>query len=357
MLHPMTAPIRVGILHDMADSAEEEAALGGAREMIMRLAIDDLRDRGRLDRDVEFVHAAGLGLPAGTAFAIEQAFAELVEQGVVMIVGPAIGDNALVATPLADQARIPTINWAGTERARSEFMFHLQVGSHEDESVLLARHVATLGAQRVGVVLDRSPIGRRYAAFFEAECEALGLELATRVSIAPLAEDATKEVASVRASGADALVYLGLGLVGTAVARARTDAGWDAPAVMNTAGLRGHDPEYARAIDGWVYLDMIADDNQVLTAVRTRLGADAPPGMFAAVGYDLGQLIAEGLARAPELTAEGVRDGLELVKQVPAAEGRAGTTLGFGHWDRGALHGPYLVLRQWRDASSIEVRA
>ena len=44
----------------------------------------------------------------------------------------------LVATPLADRARIPTINWAGTERARSEFMFHLQVGSHEDEPVLLA---------------------------------------------------------------------------------------------------------------------------------------------------------------------------------------------------------------------------
>ena len=152
-------------------------------------------------------------------------------------------------------------------------------------------------------------------------------------------------------------MYLGLGLVGTAVARARTDAGWDAPAVMNTAGLRGHDPEYARAIDGWVYLDMIADDNQVLAAVNARSAPDAPPGMFAAVGYDLGQLIAEGLARAPELTAEGVRDGLELVKQVPAAEGRAGTTLGFGHWDRGALHGPYLVLRQWRDASSIEVRA
>ena len=89
--------------------------------------------------------------------------------------------------------------------------------------------------------------------------------------------------------------------------------------------------------------------------VRDRLGADAPPGLFTAVGYDLGLLVAEGLARAPELTAEGVRDGLELVKQVPSAEGRAGTTLGFGHWDRGALHGPYLVLRQWRDGVSIEV--
>ncbi len=295
----MAAPIRVGILHDMADSAEEEAALGGAREAIMRLAIGDLVERGRLDRDVEFVHAAGLGLPAGTAFAVEQAFAELVAQGVVLVVGPAIGDNALVATPLADHARIPTINWAGTERARSEFMFHLQVGSHEDESVLLARYVASVGAQRVGAVLDRSPIGRRYAAFFEAECEALGLELSTRVSIAPLAEDATKEVASVRASGADALVYLGLGLVATEVARARVDAGWDAPAVMNTAGLRGNDPEFAREIDGWVYLDMVADDNQVLARVRDRLGGDATAGLFVAVGYDLGQLIAEGLARAP----------------------------------------------------------
>ena len=79
------------------------------------------------------------------------------------------------------------------------------------------------------------------------------------------------------------------------------------------------------------------------------------PGLFAAVGYDLGLLVAEGLARAPELTTEGVRDGLELIKQVPSAEGRAGTTLGFGHWDRGALHGPYLVLRQWHDGVSTEV--
>ena len=351
----MTAPIRVGILHDMSESITDDLTLGGGMDAFLRLAIDDLLQRGRLDREVEFVHAAGLGLPAGTAFAIEHAFAELVAQGVLLIVGPAVGDNALVATPLADAARVPAINWAGTERARSEFMFHLQVGSHEDESVLLARHVASLGAQRVGVVLDRSPIGRRYAAFFEAECEALGLELATRVSIAPLADDAMKEVASVRASGADVLVYLGLGLVGTAVGRARTEAGWDVPAAMNTAGLRGYDAEYGREIDGWVYVDMVADDNPVLAVVRDRVGPDAPAGFFTAVGYDLGLLVAEGLARAPELTAEGVRDGLELVKLLPSAEGRTGTTLGFGHWDRGALHGPYLVLRQWRDGTTVEV--
>ena len=353
----MTTPIRVGILHDMAESTADEAAMVGHMDGFLRMPVDDLVHRGRLDREVEWVHAAGLGLPVGTAFAIERAFDELVAQGVLLIVGPAVGDNALVARALADAARVPTINWAGTERARSEFMFHLQVGSHEDESVLLARHVHSLGVQRVGVVFDRSPIGRRYASFFESECETLGVDVSTRVSIAPLATDATEELASVRASGADALVYLGLGLVGTAVARARTAAGWDVPAAMNTAGLRGYDPEYAHEIDGWVYVDMVADDNPVLAGLLARVGMDSVPGLYAAVGYDLGVLVAEGLARAPELTREGVRDGLELVKLVPSAEGRAGTTLGFGHWDRGALHGPYLVLRRWRDRRSSEVGA
>ena len=353
----MAAPIRVGILNDMAETVAEAAEVDAGTMHLMGLAIDDLRARGRLDRDVEFVHAAGMGLPSGTAFAVEQAYAELVAQGVLLIVGPAIGDNALVATPLADAARVPTINWAGTERARSEYMFHLQVGSHEDESVLLARHVRAIGATRVGLVFDRSPIGRRYGAFFEAECDALGLELAARVPIGPLATNATAELAALQATDADVLVYLGLGLVATAVGRARRDAGWGVPALMNTAGLRGYDPEFAREIDGWIYVDMLADDNPVRAALAARVGGDTPLAVTAAVRYDIGLLVAEGLARAPELTNEGVREGLELVKLVPSAEGRAGTTLGFGHWDHGALHGEYLVLRQWLDTTSVEVTA
>src|SRR4051794_37700633 len=207
----MAAPVRVGILHDMSDAVDDEFP-GGSLEARLRPAVEERVASGRLDREVEFVHAAGLGLPEGSAAAVAPAFGALDEQDVLLVVGPAVGDNALVATPLADEARLPTINWAGTERARSEFMFHLQVGSHEDEPVLLARHVAALGA-RVGVVFDRSPIGRRYAAFFESECETLGVDLAARVPIGPLAEDASEEVATVRAAGADALVYLGLGLV------------------------------------------------------------------------------------------------------------------------------------------------
>ena len=70
----------------------------------------------------------------------------------------------------------------------------------------------------------------------------------------------------------------------------------------------------------------------------------------------MGTLIGEGLARATEFTRDGVREGLEFIKWLPAAEGHDGTMLSFGNFDRGALHGRYLVVRQWQKGQSIEIR-
>jgi ABC-type branched-subunit amino acid transport system substrate-binding protein len=321
----------------------------------MRLPIDAAIAAGRIDRPVEFVPEFRQGLPNGTAHAVEAGFAALVDQGVLLIVGPAIGDNAIVATPVADRYRTPAINWSASERARSRYMFHLQVGSHEDESILLARYLAATDARRVGVVYDRTPIGRRHLSFFEDECELTGVRVSARVSIPPLPAEATTEVEAVVDERVDALVYLGLGWAGREVARARTARHPTLPAVMNAAGMRGADPDFAADIDGWVYPDMHSDGNQVLARVRAQLGEDPPRGAALAFGYDMGQLVAEGVARAPELNRDGILEGLERIKRIPAADGYDGTTLGFGKWDRGALKGRYLVLRQWQDGATVEL--
>jgi hypothetical protein len=55
------------------------------------------------------------------------------------------------------------------------------------------------------------------------------------------------------------------------------------------------------------------------------------------------------------LTREGIRDGLERVKQLPASSGMEGTTMGFGHYDHGALKGRYLVLRRWENGKTVQV--
>lgn len=347
----MSAPLRIGILNDMAEGPPAPDDM----EHWLKLVAREYVAAGRLDRDVEFVQVFGLGLPSGTTASVQRAFQTLVEDGVLLIVGPAIGDNALAATPLAERIRVPTINWAGAERARGEYMFHLQVGSHEDESLILARHLSSLGAKRVGIAHDKSPIGRRHLQFFEDEADILGLRIAATVPLTPLAEQAQSEVDELLSTPPDALVYLGLGLSAPAVAVAATARGWDGPCAMNSAGMRGYAPDFGRIVDGWVYIDMHSDHNTTFRAIRQRHNVPFTKSLAAAKGYDLGRLVAEGLARAPELTRDGVKEGLECVKWLDAAEGYEGTLLGFGKHDHGALHGRYLVLRQWRDGQSVEI--
>ncbi len=348
----MTKTTRVGILNDMADGPPGP---GDITEWLQR-EIDALREAGRLDAEIEFVHAYGLGLPAGTAEAVERAYAELADQDVVLIVGPAIGDNALIATPLAERYRIPTINWAGAERARGEYMFHHQVGSHEDESLIMARHMQAIGANRLGVIYDLSPIGTRHLTYLEDEARVIGMEIAASEAIDPLAEDASEQVSAVLDARPDGMVYLGLGLSAPGVARALTSHGWKGPRIMNTAGLRGYAGDFAQICNGWTYVDMHSDSNLTLRRLLAELGLPPQDALNAAKGYDIGRLVAEGLARAKEFTREGLRIGLEQVKWLPAAEGEEGTLLGFGIQDRGALHGRYLVVRQWLGGESVEVR-
>lgn len=347
------ATVRVGVLNDMADLAP---APGDMTDWLER-EVEVLRAAGRITAPVEFVHAYGLGLPSGTAEAIERAYQDLVDQDVVMIVGPAIGDNAVVAAPLAEQRRVPTINWAGAERARGKYMFHLQVGSHEDESLVIARHLATLGARRLGVIHDISPIGTRHLKYLEDEAAILGLEIVAREGISPLNQDSGEAVSVALAAEPDAFVYLGLGVSAPSVAQALTRSAWRGPRIMNTAGLRGYFGDFAQTCEGWTYVDMHSNTNRTLKALCAQLEIPPQRALAAAKGHDLGRLVAEGIARARDHSREGLRLGLEQIKWLPAAEGEEGTLLGFGVQDRGALHGRYLVLRQWRDGESVELTA
>ena len=345
-------PIVVGVVDDVPAGAQAS----GLPERAMRLPIETAQRLGRIDRPVEFVREPAAGLPFGTAHAVEAAYRRLVDRGVVMVVGPAIGDNALVATPLADAARMPTLNYAGAERARSEYMFHLQVGSHEEEPVLIAEHLAARGVRRVALVRDQSPIGRRYSDFFVRESETVGVQVIRSIAVSPLGSGAEDAVAEAVGSGCDALVYLGLGFGGRAVGEALAAEGRPLPVVCNTCGMFAHGfAEWRELWDGWVYVDMYSDTNDVLAGTRRDLGLGREQWAAGeAMHRDLGVLVAEGLTRAEELSREGVKEALERVKMVPAAEGEPGTLLGFGRWDRAALKGRFLVLRTWTGGRSVQ---
>src|SRR6478736_7362614 len=186
-------PIRIGLLYDFPQGDDLFVKS-------MQLGIDDVAATGRLDRDFDFVERQARGLPSGSEADIVRAFGELRDEGVLFIAGPSISDNALIAAPLCDEARIPAINYSGGERTRSQWMFHYQVGSLEEEPPLLATRMAERGLRSAAVVFDQSPVGRRYAGCFEAARSRLGLEVTGTASISSLAENAGDLLARLRAA-------------------------------------------------------------------------------------------------------------------------------------------------------------
>lgn len=352
----MAAHVKVGILNDSADlSDHDDSPITGDVAGWLEREIASMRKAGRLSAGVEFLHAYGLGLPSGTAEAVENAWRDLADAGASLIIGPSIGDNALIATPLAEQMRVPTINCAAAGRARGRWMFHHQSGSSEDESVVIARHLAAMGCQRLAVIHDLSPSGIRYRQHLEDEARIAGMTVLASQGVPSLDEEMTATVDTLLDAAPDAFVHLGAGAAAPSVARALAASGWAGTRMMNTAGLRGYDHDMASVLDGWFYVDMHSDGNETLKAALKGIGCSPRQALTVARGHDIGRLVAEGLARAPDFTREGIRLGLERVKWLPAAEGHEGTLLGFGGHDRGALHGRYLVVRQWLGGETREV--
>jgi len=344
----MTDPIRIGVLYDFPQHD------GGAGfEEALKLGIGD--NAAKLDREVELVPVQVAGLPGGTEHAVREGFRTLDDAGVLLVVGPSISDNGIIVKDLADAARLPAINYTGGEITRSEWMFHYQVGSLEEEPVVLAQHLAERGLGSVGVLYDDSAVGRHYIDAFVAAAADNSIDVLGTGAVASMADDLTGPVKRMRDADPLALCYLGVGMAARPVAVAIRELSWLVPVVANSALMFGYIRKDWRADwEGWTYIDTIADDNPVRAALKERAPRTAA-GSIGVAAYDIGRLVSDGIARGGHLTRAGVRHGLERVKRLPATSGYAGTTMGFGVYDHAALKGGYLVLRAWRGGRSVQL--
>jgi branched-chain amino acid transport system substrate-binding protein len=343
--------IPVGVLYDFPQG-------DGGRyfEDGLRLGFAEQRIDLRLGEEIELTARQADGLPAGSAESVIESFNELVAAGVIAIVGPSISDNGLIVRDLADEAGIACINYTGGAFTRGLHMFHYQVGSLEEEPVLLAEHLRAQDHHRIAVLYDDTPVGTSYDLWLGRAVARTGdPELAFRSSVSPLAEDLRTDVEAALSVEPDALLYLGLGVAARAVALGVEAVGWGGPVVTNSALMFGYArPDWRSGFEGWVYVDTISDTNPIRAELRerSRMHAASPIGVAA---YDIGRLLGEGIVLADDRTARSVRVGLERVKRLPAATGKAGTTMGFGDWDHAALKGEALVLRAWRGGRTVEV--
>lgn len=343
--------MRLGFLYDFPQG-------DGGRyfEDGVRLGLAEQRAEERLGDEIEFVARQADGLPAGSAESVVESFDELVADGVAAIVGPSISDNGLIVRDLADRAGVACINYTGGAFTRGEHMFHYQVGSLEEEPVVLAEYLRGQGHARVAVLYDDTPVGTSYDLWLgRAVARTSDPELVHRASVSPLAEDLRADVETALAPEPDALLYLGLGVAARAVSLAVDAIGWTGPVVTNSALMFGYArPDWRAGFEDWVYVDTISDANPVRAELRerSRMHSASPIGVAA---FDIGRLVGEGAVLADDTSPAAVREGLERVKRLPAATGKPGTTMGFGDWDHAALKGDALVLRVWRGGRTVEL--
>ena len=344
-------PIRLGLLYDFPQG-------GSLFADALRLGLDEVAASGRLDREIEFVedHAARAALRLRARHQA-RASPSSIRAGAIAIVGPSISDNALIAAPLCDAARLPAINYSGGERTRSQWMFHYQVGSLEEEPPLLAARMVERGLRSAAVVFDQSPVGRRYAECFEA----------ARGPARPrghrhrehLVVGRGRRRPARRASGRgepDVLVYFGLGVV---VARGRARPAGRSVGTFPCSRTR-RSCSATRGPTGATATRAGSTSTRSPTTTGgapslKELSPHAAGGPIGCAAYDIGRLLGEAIAQSDHLTRAGIADGLRRAKQLPATSGYEGTLMGFGTMEHAALKGHYLVLREWRDGRSVQI--
>jgi ABC-type branched-subunit amino acid transport system substrate-binding protein len=363
-------PHRVAIIQDWGVGVEPLYDQYDATQ----LAFEDALASGLLDRPVELQVVEVEGLPFRRATTMLKAVEDVVRDfDPIAIIGPHTSENAPVIKPWAERAGIPFIAMSGALQMAGPWTFLTPNGTFCDEAILMVDHAVDVHrAERIGIIREDNLLGDEFAIHLKRRAQARGIAVVADVALGSFitAEEGLKAVDRMRTSGAQAYMYVGFGATAGAVLSASQELaadGYDAARItmsifMGTIeGLVKMDgPQYGGLIsnfEGWIGVDQFDERNEHFTAMldrfEKRFDGRRPVHCYTAQGYDMGNVVAHGLAYAKPVSREGLREGLEQVRRVPATVGGPGNVLSFGPYDHRGYKGDYIVLRQIRDGQNV----
>jgi len=345
-------PIRIGYLFDfkLPEGYPQEARddLVLPFELVFRRGLEE----GVLDRPVEIVFREVEGLPKGTIKAVIDAYGELVEEGCLVVFGPAITDNCVpTREAIEDRFRVPAVSVTGSEEWLGEWTFSLSMGSMSDEPIFWADLLARDGHRDVGLLIERSLVGDSYVRNFRKACAQRGIRIVAEEWVPQTAQDINISVRNLHEAKAEAIVHCGFGFGIVFVNPTLDEMNWNPPRYMGTAFQNAWINQLMwDAIRGYTGLDQYDESNPVGQAFLDEYKAAygrRPEYCVPVVNRDIATILLLALADAHPLSPRGVKEALERVKMVPAASGAPGTRLSFGKWTRrGWMGAGYLVARQ-----------
>ncbi|MGE0385590.1 MAG: ABC transporter substrate-binding protein [Gammaproteobacteria bacterium] len=343
-------PLPVGLLMDMPGRWSDVAI------SVCELVRERYARSGRLERPIEFVVKRVLSAPSAPIKNCIDGYLELADRGALVVMGVNHSDNNIAITPYVEQRKVPLLALGATAQALSEHMFSIAWGSIPDDAYICASWIVQQGCRNVVMTWDRAHHSAEYVQHFRIVARRAGIRILSDERFSQLLGDDVRKqmdetIARFRRLEPDALVHFGTSQVSSIWAGAVTASGWNVPRVMNGAFFGAHDPTYVAGFEGWVGTTLWDDDNPTLKALVAEYAARHPgpqpsPEILAHY-HDAITATLEGVTLAGIYTPQGVKQGLESVRMLPAATGGARTCISFGpHDHRGHKGMDLMVLRR-----------
>jgi ABC-type branched-subunit amino acid transport system substrate-binding protein len=342
-------PVKIGVLIDM----DLGQLLADAIDPII-LAIEDALNEGSYDRPVEIVTVDARGLPRENYLKVRKGYQKLVDEGCVVVIGPFISDNSVNLGETVNSTGVACLGWTGTTRFFGDYCFTVANGDIPVEGGIAANWCFQNGHTKVGFFWEQGSSGDLYADYFRIAARQYDLEIVKEIRLTPNPRDFKRNLATARANGAEAIVYMGYGYSTFHFAEAFKELDWDPPRIMGTAFMfYSNSNKWAEGLEGWHGVDQLGEDGAnpnyeaMLERFEARFGR-VSRNVVVALSYDTARAAVLGIANASIATPEEVKAGLEKIKWMPCTNGGPGCYLTFSEYDHRGYKGDFLTIRELR---------
>ncbi|MCK1394452.1 ABC transporter substrate-binding protein [Bradyrhizobium sp. 1] len=353
--------IKIGAIYATSGSA---SFLGIPEERALRLKVDELNRAGGINgRKIEAVvyDTEGNGTKA------VQQLRRLIENDKVdVVVGPSTSGESLLALPVANEARIPIIMHAGTEKVftpPTPYGFNTPPSDRLVATDLLSV-LQKKGVKRIAVMSSADGFGQSGANVLKEICKNFDVVLVDHEEFNRQDTDMTAQLLRVKASSADAVIIWSALPGPSIILKNAVNLGFDKP-IYNSYAAASRDllTQAGPAANGTFLTSMrllapgsLKDDDPVRPVVQKvyddykQKYGEAPP-TFAAHSYDA-VLIIKAAAESikGDINRETLRDAIEKTSVIGANGVFKFTPENHGGLDRNSLS---MVLLQAKDGNWV----
>lgn len=354
--------IKIGINYELSGDV---ASYGQASVDGIMMAFDEINAAGGIDG--KKIVPVQIDNKSDSAESTSVATRLMTQEKVVAQLGPATSGNFMATIPVAIQNQIPVISASATADKGvtvddngnvNEYVFRLCFNDSFQGVTMANFAFSNLEAKKAVIIKDNSSdYGKGLAENFKATFEKLGGEIVAEEGYVAKDKDFNAILTKIKGQAFDVIFipgyYQEAGLIIKQARDLGIDApilgadGFDSPVLLELAGADALNDVYYS--NHYSSIDQDPLVQEFIAAYKAKNGTE--PNAFNALGYDLGNFIADAIKRAGSADSVAVKDALASTK------GFQGVT---GTFDMGENHNPVksavvIGLENGAQATSVKV--